>query len=124
MIIIAISGMIDKTDSTLPLFESDVFSVTYELKLASFEVEPKKVIIKSNTITKTAAKNGVIDRVFPSLELTFNRPKQAVDIPHNIYPNEMNNFLCPTLSVKAPIKIVVKVAMIAEAAVVIEIKSE
>jgi hypothetical protein len=49
--------------------------------------------------------------------------KLQMDIPHNIYPLQINNFLFPILSDNAPIKMVVNVAEIALADTINDISS-
>ena len=53
--IIATKGRIDKTDSTLPLLEVSVLSVTKALNAASFAVLPKKVMMQSKITINTPA---------------------------------------------------------------------
>jgi len=82
---IATKGRIERTPSTLPLFVSSVFDVTYELKEASFAVDPKKVIMQSKTTTSIAAVAADTPIVNTAEdELTLRIPKRATVKPQII----------------------------------------
>ncbi|MBR2398062.1 MAG: hypothetical protein IKA97_04770, partial [Clostridia bacterium] len=52
---------------------------------------------------------------------TRTKAKPSMETPHRIYPTDINIFRFPTLSESAPINIVVKVAVTADAPTIKEI---
>ena len=116
--IIAISGNTERTLSTLPLLVVSVLSVTNALNEASFAVLPKNVMTQS-MITIIVPAIIVLLATILNLDAGFKNAKAMMDMPHKIYPKDINAFLLPSLSLNAPINNVVSVAAAALAAVMI-----
>ena len=116
----ATSGIIAFIPSARPRFSLSVESVSHALNAASFAVEPKNVITQSRIIasdTPTVAADVVIAKVF-SIKSVFKNTKLKIEMPHRIYPDTINSFRLPILSLSAPINTVVSVAVTADAATI------
>ena len=87
---IATSGIMALMPSALPRFVSSVLSVSQALKQASFAVEPKNVIMQSNTMTSVTP----IDAAFAALsaaegksfaiQSTRSAAKHRIETPQRI----------------------------------------
>ena len=119
------SGIILFMPSAAPRLVLSVESVTQALKAASLAVEPKNVIRQSKMIvseTPRAAALVTMGNILPSTSVRISA-KQNMEIPHRIYPAQIKILRLPTLSDKAPIKMVVTVAATALAETIREISA-
>ena len=111
--------------SAAPRLVESVESVSHALNAASFAVEPKKVITQSRMIVSeihTAVRLAVIAAAGFITPFDKNT-KLKIEIPHKMYPTQMNSLRLPILSDNAPISTVVSVAVTADAATIKEISA-
>ena len=116
----AIMGIMALMPSAAPRLVSSVLSVSQALKQASLAVEPKKVMTQSmrmvrltqTVVTATPAETMGL------MTSTRMRAKLRMEIPHSRYPTQMKILRLPTRSLRAPMRMVVRVATTAEAATI------
>ena len=113
-------GIMALMPSAAPRLVSSVLSVSQALKQASLAVEPKKVMTQSmrmvrltqTVVTATPAETMGL------MTSTRMRAKLRMEIPHSRYPTQMKILRLPTRSLRAPMRMVVRVATTAEAATI------
>lgn len=116
----AIMGIMALMPSAAPRLVSSVLSVSQALKQASLAVEPKKVMTQSMRmvrLTQTAV-TATPAETMGLMTSTRMRAKLRMEIPHSRYPTQMKIFRLPTRSLRAPMRMVVRVATTAEAATI------
>ena len=117
---IATSGIIELMPSAAPLLVASVESVSHALYAASFALEPKKVITQSSMITRliATADAETVAGITALIQSSLRSANPSIDTPQRMYPRQINIFLLPSLSARAPTKTVVSVADTALAATI------
>ena len=99
---------------------ASVESVSHALYAASFALDPKKVITQSSMITRliATADAETVAGITALIQSSLKSAKPSIDTPQRMYPRQINIFLLPSLSARAPTKTVVSVADTALAATI------
>ena len=106
------SGIIELKPSIFPRLPSPPLSVSHALKAASLAAEPKKVIIQSKAMVNVTPRAAACTAP-PAIGVrvsTLIKANPKIEIPQTMYPRQIMTFRFPSLSDKAPTRMVVKVA--------------